>query len=207
MKILLRKLTRFFNIRSFVAVLAVITGLGLTLFFGLRTFQSFRRMPEFPPHPPHPAETDVETIRPWMNLQFIAKVYNVPPDYLRRYLEVPTDTAKNQRALAEINRELGWGETANGEPRIIERVQFAITEFYAHPGGPDLREIQPAMSIQFISAVTGIPSDYLFENLGIPKTDNAYKSLELLSQEQHYVGGWESLARDLRQIIEAHEGN
>ena len=190
-----------------MAVLAVVTGLGLTLFFGFRTFQSFRRMPEFPPHPPQPSETDVTTIRPWMNLKFISKVYGVPPEYLRRYLEIPTDTAKNQHSLADINRELEWGESENGEPHIIERVQNAILEFYAHPGGPDLREILPTMNIQFISAVTEVPSDYIFENLGIPKTDNAYKSLEWISQEQNYEGGWETLAHDLRQLIEAYEGH
>jgi hypothetical protein len=196
-----------FKPRLVAAVLLVVFGLVLTLFFGLRALQSFRRMPPFPTRPPKPSETEVDTIRSWMSLKFISKAYGVPPDYLHTYLEIPSDIDESRFSLAALNQELGLGKSANGDPVLIDWVKFAITEYHANPGGSELREIQPSMSIQYIATVTGVPSEYIFENIGIPKADNQYKSLASISEEQNYEGGWETLVREIQDVLEMYKGN
>lgn len=198
--------TQFLKLRSVGGIFLILIGLGLTLFFGLRALHSFRRMPPFPSRPHQPSETDVETIRPWMNLKFISQAYGVPADYLLDYLELPHEMEDTKKSLEEVNQALGWGDR-DSSPVIIERIQSAITEFYTHPDGRELKEILPSMSIQFISAKTSVPAEYIFEQAGLPKTGNEYKSLELLSEEQNYSGGVKALAEQIRMVIDFYDGH
>ena len=197
--------TQLLKLRSVAGIFLILIGLGLTLFFGLRAFHSFRRMPPFPSRPPEASESDVETIRPWMNIKFISQAYGFPIDYLLSYLELPREMGETKKSLEDVNQELGWGDK-DGSPVIIERIKFAITEFNTHPIERDLKEIMPSMSIQFISTKARVPADYIFEEIGLPKTGNEYKSVELLSQEQNYAGGAQALAKQIQIVIDSYPG-
>ncbi len=197
--------TQLLKLRSVGGMFLIIIGLGLTMFFGLRAFHSFRRMPPFPPHPPHATESDVETIRPWMNLEYVSQAYGVPVDYLLTYLELPQEMKDTKQSLEDVNQELDWGEK-DGSPVIIERIKNAITEFITHPAGRNLKEILPSMSIQFISTKTHVPADYIFEQIGLPKIGNEHTSLNLLSQAQNYSGGAQALAEQIQIVIDNYPG-
>ncbi len=93
--------------RTWVTILIAL-GLLTVGFFGLRTFHAFREFRGHrPPHPPfdnRPAETDVELIRDWMTIPFIAKMYHVPPHVIFAALNIPKD--KNQeKSLKQLNDE------------------------------------------------------------------------------------------------------
>lgn len=199
------KIARLLKSKNLAAFLVVL-GIGLTLFFGWRAFHAFRQMPPFPPRPPKPIE-DQDAIRPWMNLKYISKVYGVPTEYFAEYLGLAPKSDKGHQSLEELNEELNLGTAENGELVIIQRLDQAILEFYAHPEFREKRIIQPTMSIHFIAAVTGIPEEHLFEQLGIPSSGNEYKSLDVLSQEQNYPGGLEACVQTLQTLVNTEKGD
>jgi hypothetical protein len=87
-----------------VAAGAIIVGL-----FGLRTMRIWRDLREHaaPPVLPdvsEPLETDVELIRDWMTIPFIAKLYHVPAPVLYRELGIPP-RGNEDKSLTQLNEE------------------------------------------------------------------------------------------------------
>ena len=71
----------------------VVAGLIIVGLFGLRTLRIWRELREHRPAPGFPEvseniETDVELIRDWMTIPFIAKMYQVPPPVLYKALGI-----------------------------------------------------------------------------------------------------------------------
>jgi hypothetical protein len=89
------------------AVVAGFTILGclFILFFGLRAFHAFKKFggPPPPQRTPGEVETDVERIRDWMTVPFIARMYGVPEDILFDALEIPVE-GNRRKSLEDINR-------------------------------------------------------------------------------------------------------
>lgn len=198
----MKKIVQFLRSKS-TAVILVILGVGLILFFGWRAAHAFRQLPPFPPHPPKPIEAD-DGIRPWMNLKYIGKVYSVPPEFLIQYLTLSVQPEEAHRSLEELNEELNLGIDQVGEPLIIARVEQAIFEFHTHPDFRENHEVQPTMSLHFVATVTNIPEAYLFEELGIPKEGNEYKTLDQVSQELNQPP--ETLSNDVQRVLDAYAG-
>lgn len=97
--------------RAFVIVLI---GLGLVVvgFFGIRTLHAFREFRGHrPPEPPFAMEnapqpeTNVELIRHWMTIPFIARMYRVPPPILFEALKIPKNRANEEKSLQQLNDE------------------------------------------------------------------------------------------------------
>lgn len=91
----------------------LLIGLGLLIvgFFGLRTFHAFREFGGHRPPPPFagpedgkPAETDVELIRDWMTIGFIAHTYHTPPRALYDALGIPPK-GNEKKSLKQLNDE------------------------------------------------------------------------------------------------------
>jgi hypothetical protein len=51
------------------------------------------------------AETDVELIRDWMTIPFIANMYRVPPPVLFKALQIPRGQSNEEKSLRQINEE------------------------------------------------------------------------------------------------------
>lgn len=79
----------------------VILGIALTIFFGFRTVRTFAQVQLTGLQP---GTTDVNAIRGWMTIPYLAKIYGVPQDYLYRQLNVPT-SGRNEKSLADLNKE------------------------------------------------------------------------------------------------------
>ncbi len=92
--------------RTLVIVLTIL-GCMLIAFFGLRVFRAFMKFGGHrPPPPSEPAEieTDVELIRDWMTVSFIARTYYVPEPLIFDALGIsPRDN--HEKSLKEINEE------------------------------------------------------------------------------------------------------
>ena len=78
--------------RRVLMIALMVVGLGLIGFFGLRAYRAYTR---FQPDAPAAGLRDVEAIRGWMTLPYIARAYGVPEDALFEALTLPK--AGNER--------------------------------------------------------------------------------------------------------------
>ena len=75
------------------------------------------------------AEGDVSTIRPWMTIHYISRVYHVPESYLYESLQIAYPQQTNHTSIRSLavryNRSLD---------RLISDIQTAIKTYrYQHP--------------------------------------------------------------------------
>ncbi|MCB0191278.1 MAG: hypothetical protein KDJ65_04985 [Anaerolineae bacterium] len=115
----------------FIGLLVV--GLLLIGFFGLRAARSYIRIQQTGLEP---GVTDVEAIRGWMTVPYIAKAYEVPETFIFEQLGIPAE-GNGKKSLRDLNREQMAGEQGT----IVETVKAAIRLYQAdHPptdgGGP-----------------------------------------------------------------------
>jgi hypothetical protein len=61
------------------------------------------------------------------------------------------------------------------------------------------------MSVRYIANSTGVPEDYIFQQLGLPMTGNENKPLDLLSDELHYRDGPRALTDDIQRALAAYQ--
>jgi hypothetical protein len=102
-------------------------GLIIVGLFGLRTLRIWRELRDNPPPPGFPEaseniETDVELIRPWMTIPFIAKMYHVPPPVLYEALGISA-RGNQDKSLTQLNEEYFPGLSGIVETRIKAAVQ------------------------------------------------------------------------------------
>jgi hypothetical protein len=104
----------------------IVLGMLFVGFFGLRAVRAARHIREGrfgPGNPPPPAsETDVELIRDWMTIPYIAKTYGVPDRMLFKELRIP-DEGNREKSLKELNDEY----FSNQAGFVLDEVKKAIT--------------------------------------------------------------------------------
>mgnify|MGYP003449387220 CR=1 FL=1 len=104
-------------------------GVLIVGFFGLRTLRAFREFrghrppPPFAPADAQEMETDVELIRDWMTIPYIAKTYGVPDRMLFKELRIPNE-GNREKSLKELNDEY-FPEQAGF---VLEEVKKAIND-------------------------------------------------------------------------------
>jgi heme/copper-type cytochrome/quinol oxidase subunit 2 len=122
--------------QKILIIILIVIGLLITVHFGMRAMRAFgvlRHRP-FPP----PMETDVELIRGWMTIPYIAHVYSVPDVILWESLGIPPMKPAEARRtdLTRLNQQLFPGQ----QMEVLRRVKQAILDFQAHqpplPGTP-----------------------------------------------------------------------
>lgn len=109
--------------RNFVAGLIII-GLMIIVIFGLRTFRAFGQFRGQRPPPPfstRPMETDVNLIRDWMTIPFVAKMYHVRAHTLYEALGIP-EQGNDEKSLKKLNDE--YFPTAEGI--VLEKIKAAV---------------------------------------------------------------------------------
>jgi len=123
--------------QKILIIVLLILGILITVRFSLRAARSFMLL-RHRPFPP-PTETDVELIRGWMSIPYIAKVYSVPDKLLWESLGRPPLSLDEARrmSLLRLNQELFPGQ----QMEALKRVKQAILDFQAHrppaPPNPD----------------------------------------------------------------------
>jgi hypothetical protein len=109
----------------------IVLGVLIVAFFGVRAVHAFRHIREggFGPGKPPPAsETDVELIRDWMTIPYIARTYGVPDRMLFKELGIP-DKNHLEKSLKELNDE--FFPDKNGY--VLDEVKKAITDHRPPP--------------------------------------------------------------------------
>lgn len=121
-------------------IILIVIGLLTTVCFGVRAVRSFAilRHRRLPP----PSQTDVELIRGWMTIPYIAQVYSVPDEILWESLGLPPMEPDQARriSLFRLNQQLFPGQPE----QALKRVKQAILDFQAHRPPPPPNPPQPA---------------------------------------------------------------
>ncbi len=192
--------------RRLLAAVLILLGVVITAYFGIRAARSFRQLQYIHEQGLDRGTASVEAIRPWMTLRFVAVAYAVPEEYLYNQLQIPFQRRNADSPLGELNREYHLGQTpGSNELAIIDTIKAAIKEYQANPVVTGLRDVRPWMSIRYIANSTGVPEDYIFEQLGISKAGNESKPLDILSDELRYQGGPRALADQVQGILEGYQ--
>lgn len=104
----------------------ILLGVVLISFFGLRAVRSYAL---FRQTRLEPGITDVEAIRPWMTIPYIARAYQVPETYIFDQIGLP-ETDNQRKSLGRLNREYA----PNKHDAILNAVKAAIKRYQAeHP--------------------------------------------------------------------------
>ncbi len=190
-----------------LAIGLIIIGLALVAHFGMNSFRSFQQMRYIHEQKLDLGAAHVDAIRPWMTVRFVAVAYAVPQEYIFAELDIPFDQRNSNDTLGNLNRKYNFGPpaTAGGELPFLNKIRQIITQYQANPVATGLEEdIRPWMTIRYIANSTGVPADYIFQQIGLPATGNENKPLGLLEQESHY--GKPALGEAIKKAL-AHYGD
>ncbi len=114
------------RVGQILMIVLLALGVLLVVFFGLRTVRSYLQLWRTGLES---GVTDVEAIRGWMTIPYIAAAYEVPEDYLFEQLGIPAE-GNREKSLSRLNRQYGLG----GRGIILEAVKEAVVAYQAeHP--------------------------------------------------------------------------
>ncbi len=111
----------------FIAVvILILAGFALTAFYGVRVLRTYRQLHRIPLQP---GVTDVNLVRTWMTIPYIARAYRVPEDVLWQGLGIPRE-GNRFKSLRLLDRAY-----AQGQPGVIlNRVKELIHQYQIqHP--------------------------------------------------------------------------
>jgi hypothetical protein len=108
--------------RASIIVVMIILGCLFIAFFGLRAFHAFKKFNGYPP-PADKIETDVERIRDWMTVPFIARMYDVPEEVIFDALGIPPQ-GNRKKSLEELDDEF-FPEADGLAERIVKAAVLA----------------------------------------------------------------------------------
>ncbi len=115
------------NMRRWLALLALAVGLALVAAFGVRAWNQWQFAQRVAR-----GEIQVETLRGWMTLPYIARVHGVPEPELRAALGLPASGNAN-RSLLE------WFKAAGIEPKAGRKAIEALIVSRGRPSSEPTR--------------------------------------------------------------------
>ncbi len=134
------KSRHFYQNPRFYLTVLVVLGLVFAIFFAFRAFRGFQRVRGMKIGG---GETNVELIRPWMTVNYITKMYHVPPEVVLSPLGLPVED-NTRRDIGTLIRRTG---TSNPE-EMMEKIRASINAFQQKdliptPPGPQPPENHP----------------------------------------------------------------
>lgn len=90
--------------RKLISIALILLGIVAIIFFGMRALHAFKKFDGHRPPRPGKEETDVELIRDWMTIPFIAHTYHVHDSTLFEALNI-SPFSDHEKSLKEINDE------------------------------------------------------------------------------------------------------
>jgi hypothetical protein len=180
---------KFLTKLQVLSIVLIIMGLALVVYFGISSFRSFQQMRYIHEQGLDLGAANVDAIRPWMTVRFVAVAYAVPQEYIFSELDIPFDQRNSNDTVGNLNKKYNFGPpaAAGGELPFLNKIRQIITQYRANPVATGMEEdIRPWMTIRYIANSTGVPEEYIFQQIGLPVTGNENKPLGLLEQESHY---------------------
>lgn len=111
------------RVRRWLAVVAVLVGMALVVGFGWRAWKQMQFNQRVAR-----GEVQVETLRGWMTLPYIERVYGVPQVELRQALGLPA-TGFDDRSIRD------WVKDANLDSEAVRRIVEKLILEHAAPSG------------------------------------------------------------------------
>ena len=111
----------------------IVLGILVTVFFGMRVFHAFKKFDGHRPPPQGSVETDVELIRGWMTVPFIAQTYRVPDGIIFKELNIP-QKGNMEKSLKDLNEEYYPDQTGYVMKAVMQIVQAHLRP--TEPDGP-----------------------------------------------------------------------
>ena len=188
----------------------VVIGLAMIFFFGARARESYRQLQYLHDEGFDTGDAEVNAIRPWMTIHFVAAAYAVPEDYI--FAKLGLNAAQRDRDIdvEHLNHELGLGPSADGTgPEVIRRLRDIILAYRANPVATGLADVRGWMTLNYIVNSSGIPATTLMAGLKLtqpsgPAHVSLYQPLANVAAELRYPGGPPGLCADLQAVITRH---
>lgn len=118
-----------------LVIALIVLGVVTVGFFGLRTLRAIKEFRGHRPPPPfgpadaqQEAATDVELIRDWMTIPYIARMYQVPPPMLFDAIGIH-HKGNEEKSLKQLNDEFFPAE----DGVVLEKVKAAILAIQPPP--------------------------------------------------------------------------
>ena len=191
-----------------LAVILILIGLVIMIRYGIGTFNAYREVEYAYRNNFDAGNLDTDLMRPWMSMRYVAVAYTVPIEYLFSELGIELERRNGNASLDDLNDEYFRGQRAEqGYPIILDKLSAAILAYRENPVPTGLRQngVRPWMNVQYIANSTGIPTEYLFEQIGIAIDDNAFIPLDRLSDEVRYPRGPRGLVEALQHAVDAYK--
>ncbi len=189
-----------------LAIILIVAGVVFAVRYVRGTIYAYHSMQFAMQHNFDAGNPDVELLEPWMSMRYIAEAYTVPQSFLFDELGLEMNPPNSELPVGQLNRQLGRRGRPE-QPIILGKIRDAILKYRENPIVTGLQEQRVArwMSVQYIANSTGIPADYIFEQIGLPMDGYAYMPLPRLADEAHYEPGDRELARQIQEIIDNYE--
>ena len=107
--------------KRYLTTILIVVGLLLIIWFGFHSAVSVIRVWRTGLQP---GATDVEAIRGWMTIPYIARAFGVPEKYLFEAAGIPAE-GNQRKSLGRLNREYASGERG----AMLKRVEAAIRRY------------------------------------------------------------------------------
>jgi len=200
---------KIFQSRLFViivGVLLIVVGVMFAIRYVRGTINAYRAIEFARENNFMAGNPNVDLLQPWMNLRYIAVSYTVPQSFLFDKLGLEMNRVNSELPVGRLNRHLRLG-AAGDEPVLLGRVRQAILDYRENPVVTGLVEggVRPWMSVQYVANSTGVPADYIFEQIGLPLAGNAFIPLERLVDVTGYEAGLRTLVEQIQQAIETYQ--
>lgn len=198
----------FWRNPRFWAILLLLAGLVIMVRYGQRTLRSYREFTYAREQGLLDGSASVEAIRPWMTVRYIAVAYAVPEEYIYDQLGIPFTDRPGPRgnSIFDLARKLVPDkDPREGDDQVMARLQTIILAYRENPVAPGLRDIRPWMSIAYIANSTGVPMEYIFDQINLVQLDNEYKPLDFLIDDQGYPGDMKALIDAVDAAVAAYE--
>jgi len=201
-------------------VALVFVGLGLVFHFGGRTLESYRQVRYIHEQDFDTGDADVNAIRPWMTIHFVAAAYAVPKEYIYAQLGIDSKRRRRDIDVRHLNEDLRLGRSKNGPyPAVIDRLRQIILAYRENPVVTGLDDLRGWMTLEYIANSSGIPAATMIDELGLDRLArresskraagddvqvSVHQPLEELAHQLHYPRGPRGLSEDIEAILTQH---
>ena len=117
---------RRYRVQRWIGILAIAAGIAILVGFGVRAWHEYQFVQRIAT-----GQVQVETLRGWMTLSYLARTHGVPESRLREALGVPA-TGGDDRSLREWFEVAGI-DPAEGRQRVEAVIVHARTVPQAAP--------------------------------------------------------------------------
>ncbi|TWT78784.1 hypothetical protein CA13_01810 [Planctomycetes bacterium CA13] len=154
--------------RRVLTICLLAIGIGLILYYGNRTRKSYHQFRYTKQQGLDTGDANVDAIRPWMTIHFVAAAYAVPQEYLFAELGVELEDRRRNIDIRHLNEELELGQSSLGRyPAVIDQLRKTILAYRENPVVTGLVDVRGWMTLQYVANSSGVSATTIIDELGL----------------------------------------